>query len=52
MMTILGLIMFYVWIHTIVICFKKLENLTNYEKGVSIAALVAFTLVLIGIIAQ
>lgn len=48
METILGLLMFYAWIHGAIIIFKKVERTTNYENGVLIAGFVAFCLYLIG----
>lgn len=34
MTSILGLIMIYTWVHAVVINFKKLTGLTQYEKVV------------------
>lgn len=48
METILGVAMFYAWIHGGIIVAKKTENLTQYEKGVLIAGLAAFILFVIG----
>jgi len=30
---LIGVGVIYVWIHTVVICFKKLNKLTQYEKA-------------------
>ena len=40
--------MFYAWIHSTVIIFKKTKDTTGYENGVMIAGLVAFVLFVIG----
>lgn len=45
---LLGLIMIYSWIHIIVICFKKLTGLTQYEKIVSWVAFVGFVIFILG----
>ena len=34
---ILGLVMFYTWIHSVVVVFKKTKDLTSYETVVLIA---------------
>jgi len=52
METLLGLAMFYVWIHGVVVIFKKIDNLTSYEKFVLIAGLVALVLLIIGVATQ
>jgi hypothetical protein len=46
--TILGLAMFYAWIHSMVIIIKKVKETTSYEAGVLIAGAVAFGLYVIG----
>lgn len=43
---ILGLAMYYAWIHSVVIIVKKLKKATTYEKSVLYAGLVAFVLYL------
>ena len=46
--TILGLAMFYAWIHGTVIIFKKITGLTDYEKAVLWFGLVFTALFIIG----
>ena len=46
--TLLGLIMIYAWIHSIVICAKRIKNTTPYEKIVLWVGVVAFGLYIIG----
>lgn len=46
--TILGLAMFYLWIHAVVIVAKKVSNLTGYEKFVLIAGIAFAGLYLLG----
>jgi hypothetical protein len=48
METILGLIMLYAWVHSIVIIVKKLKEPTGYETAVLIAGAVGFVLYIIG----
>jgi len=48
MESILGLIMLYTWVHSIVIVYKKTKDLTQYETGVMILGLVSITLFIIG----
>ena len=48
METIVGLAMFYAWIHGVIIVVKKTKDVTLYESAVLIAGLVAFLLFLIG----
>ena len=45
---LLGLVMYYCWIHGTVIIFKKLKDTTSYENAVLIGGLVGFVLYLIG----
>ncbi len=45
---LLGLAMFYSWIHGAIIIGKKTENLTQYERVVLIFGLAVFVLYLIG----
>ena len=46
--SIVGLVAFYAWGHTVFICFKKIKGITSYETVVSIVALITFVLYLIG----
>lgn len=48
METIIGLIMFYAWVHGAIIVGKKVENTTQYENVVMVVALVGFILYLFG----
>jgi hypothetical protein len=45
---ILGLLMFYGWIHSTAIIFKKIKDLTQYEKIVLIFSFVFFFLFVAG----
>lgn len=45
---ILGLAMFYTWIHSVVIIVQKVKKTTPYEKFVMIVGASAFVLFLIG----
>lgn len=47
---LLGLAMFYSWIHGAIIVGKKIKNLTQYEKVVLVFAVSAFALFVIGTI--
>jgi hypothetical protein len=47
---ILGLIMFYTWIHSTVIIAKNLKKVTGYETTVLITAVSFFVLYIIGTI--
>ena len=44
----IGIVMFYTWIHSIIVVIKKTKDTTRYERVVMIAGLVAFILFLIG----
>jgi len=44
-----GLSMFYAWIHGIVIVFKKIEDLTQYEKVVLWFGFITFVLFVLGV---
>lgn len=46
--TILGFVMIYTWVHSVVIIAKKVKDLTSYEGTVMIFALVGFILMVIG----
>ena len=48
MIEILGIVMIYSWVHALVIIFNKLKGLTQYETIVSIVALTAFILLVVG----
>ena len=52
MLAIIGLIMIYSWIHAVVINFKKLQGLTDYEKVVLWVALVGFALTMMGLMSN
>jgi hypothetical protein len=52
METIIGLVGFYVLIHAIVIIFKKIGNLTDYEKVVMWASFGVFILFVLGIVSE
>lgn len=52
METILGLIMFYSWIHGTAIVFKKIKGLTQYEKVVLWVGLVSLVMLVIGVVAE
>lgn len=41
---LLGLMIIYSWVHASMISFKKLNNLTDYEKTVMIAAFIFFVI--------
>jgi hypothetical protein len=47
--TILGLTMLYSFVHSVVICFKHLKDLTTYQKVVLWFAFISMSLVLIGV---
>lgn len=49
---IIGLVMWYAWIHSVVICAKKLQGLTQYEKVVCWVGVASFALFLIGYLAE
>ena len=46
--TIIGLVMMYTWVHSMVIIFPKLKEVTGYEKTVLIVALVGFVFFVLG----
>lgn len=48
--TILGLVMIYTWVHSIVIVAKKTQNITSYETVVLIAGVTGIALYIIGTI--
>jgi hypothetical protein len=48
METILGLAMIYAWVHSVVIGFKKLQGLTQYEKVVLWVGFISMILYVIG----
>lgn len=48
MESIIGLFMFYLWVHGTIIIFKRVANTTSYENGVLVGALVAFIMFVIG----
>jgi hypothetical protein len=49
MTVILGLIMIYAWVHAIVLVFQVMyKRLSTYEKVVTIVAMVAFFLYVLG----
>ena len=50
MYVVLGLVMFYTWVHSIVIIVKKIKDTTKYEKVVLSFALAALFLYLLGTI--
>ena len=52
MNTILGLAMFYAWIHSVIVIFRKLKEPTTYEKVVLWAGFAAFILFTIGTITE
>ncbi len=45
---IVGLVMFYAWTHSVVICVKKLKDVTVYEKVVLWVGFIVFVLYVIG----
>jgi hypothetical protein len=47
--TILGLVMLYSFVHSVVICFKHLRDLTTYQKVVLWFAFISISLIMIGI---
>jgi len=49
METLIGLIMIYAWIHAVVVIFKKIKNLTTYEKVLLWVALSAFGITMLGV---
>lgn len=49
---LVGLGMFYSWVHAIVIINKRLKSPTSYEKLVLLVALVAFILFTIGVLSN
>ncbi len=52
MYELIGLGAIYVFVHAIVICFKKLTNLTQYEKVIMWVAFVTFILLILGVMAD
>lgn len=48
METILGFMMFYTWIHSVVIITKKVKGVSTYETAVLIIGASGFLLYLIG----
>jgi len=50
METIIGLVMMYVWVHSLIIAFKNIGNINTYEKIVCIVALIFAALYIIGTI--
>ena len=48
MYAILGLLMIYTWVHSVVVIFKKLKKPTQYEKVVLWFALVTGVLFVVG----
>jgi len=48
METLLGLVMIYVWAHSVVIVVKKVHRPTTYETTVMILGLVSFLLYIVG----
>ena len=49
METLLGIVMVYAWVHSIVVIFKKVERTTKYEKAVLIAGFVGFILIVLNV---
>lgn len=49
--TILGLVMFYSWIHATVLCCKHIKGVSTYEKVVLWVAFGSFVLYLLGTLA-
>lgn len=45
---IIGLVMIYAWIHSIVIIVTKTKDTTQYEKGIMLAGAVGFLLFFLG----
>jgi len=48
----IGVAMFYSMIHGTVIVFKKIENLTSYEKVVCWVAFVSMVLIVLSVISE
>ena len=48
--SILGIVMFYTWVHSTVIIFKKLHDTDKYENIILMIAFVSMLLFLIGTI--
>lgn len=48
METILGLVMIYAWVHSIIIISTKVQGVDTYEKAVLIAGAVGIALYIIG----
>lgn len=52
METILGLVMVYSWVHSVIIIGKTMKDTTNYENTVLIIGLIGFIMSLIGAISK
>jgi hypothetical protein len=50
MIALLGLFVLYSWVHTAIICYKKL-NVTGYQKFIVIFGFIAMALYVIGTLA-
>ena len=48
METLIGLVMIYAWVHSVVLGFKYMKETTTYEKVVLLAGLVGFVLYVVG----
>jgi len=47
---LIGLIVIYAWVHSVIIVSKKVENLVTYERAVLFVGLVGFVLYIMGTI--
>lgn len=45
---VLGLVVFHIWGHGLVICVKKIKDTTTYEKAILIGGAAIFILYVIG----
>lgn len=48
METLLGIAMIYLWVHSLVILFKKVDRTTQYENIVLIGGLISIVLFVLG----
>lgn len=48
----IGLVMVYVWVHSVVIISKNLKEITKVETSILIAGLTAFVVMILGVVSK
>jgi len=46
--TLLGIAMIYLWVHSVILVFKKVQGINSYEGFVLVGGLIAFVLFVLG----